>query len=254
MPSQEQADKREKYLDPEYSERVAERYIRNANQGRVALGGQNPRFSENPANPRNSKISKTTFYEMLVVAVFFDLVSLIPILGTISDIGALLIFYIWYKICGVSFSNPKRSLSFFGTAIIEAIPLLDMLPTWTVEVIYMYTLENKEVLLGKVASAGGVAGVSSVAGGALKLTRAKDAGNALKQTSQKAQELQSQIRARQINPREKFEEIKRPENEQFIKGLQKNKTDEPTGPDLNSANQAKIQNEKATPFKRDLLR
>ena len=207
-----------------------------------------------PPKEQKSKISKATFYEMLAVAILFDLVSLIPILGTISDIGALLIFYIWYKIKGVSFSNPKRGASLILTAIIEAIPIIDMIPTWTFEVIYMYTLENKEVLLAKVAgAAGGVAGVSSVAGGALKLAGAKDAGNKLKETSQKARDLQNQIKTVQTNPREKFEDIKRPENEQVEKGLQKTKIEENSS-DSTFGNQANIRNEKQTPFKRDMLR
>lgn len=249
MPSQEQTDKREKYLNPEYSKRVAERYVRNVNNNRVALGGQNPKFSQNPANPRNSKISKTTFYEMLVVALFFDAISLIPIVGTISDVGALLIFYIWYKMCGVSFSNPKRGASLIITAIIEAVPLLDMLPTWTAEVIYMYTLENKEVLLGKVA---GVVGVGSVAGSALNLAGAKDAGNKLKETSQNAQNLQNKIRTEQLNPRERFEEIKRPVNEPSVQGLQEGKNERREEVTGNLINQTKTEN-KSTPFNKDML-
>ncbi|MEI7513269.1 MAG: hypothetical protein WCJ74_01460 [bacterium] len=122
-----------------------------------------------PASQEPSRISKTDFGLMLATAIFFDVVlaaiQLIPFAGSAAAMSfntvPLMIFFIWYKLKGINFSNPKRAFSFFGTAIIEFIPVINALPTWTAEVIYMYTLENKDKILSVAGKATKVAAVAS---------------------------------------------------------------------------------------------
>jgi hypothetical protein len=123
---------------------------------------------QQPQKPEASHISKTDFGLMLSTAIFFDLtlavIQLIPFAGSAAAMTfntvPLMLFFIWYKLKGIDFSNPKRGFSFFGTAVIEFIPVINALPTWTAEIVYMYTLENKDKILSIVSGATKVAGVA----------------------------------------------------------------------------------------------
>ena len=100
------------------------------------------------------RIDKTTGVVMVAVAVLFDAVNaglnLIPLLGQVLavlvSIIAYLTFGFWFLRRGVGFVNPKRAASFFGSAIIEAIPVLNILPCITVGValtVLVVQLEDK---------------------------------------------------------------------------------------------------------------
>lgn len=167
-----------------------------------------PQEEQTQQKPR---ITKVTFFLMLSCAILFDLamglIQLIPVAGsviaTVFNVVPLLGFFIWYKILGISFANPKRSLSFFGASLIEFIPVLNALPTWTAEVIYMYTLENADKILAVAGSVtGNAAAVSSVAGNALKFVpKAQGASQALQKTSQSLRTVQNKTEElRQQNP------------------------------------------------------
>lgn len=55
------------------------------------------------------------------------------ILNRFISILTLLTFYIWFKMHNVSFSNsPKRFGVMAITGLTEIIPLLDLLPAWTI--------------------------------------------------------------------------------------------------------------------------
>ncbi len=105
--------------------------------------GQNSKF----------KISKTTIILMIIVALFFDLIQFILSLMVIGfvvnwsiSVFAWLTFFLWFKIKGVSFANPKRAGSLLGGFLIELIPLVDMLPAWTGAIILVIlSLRVKQV-------------------------------------------------------------------------------------------------------------
>lgn len=79
---------------------------------------------------------------MISTALFFDAlqasVQLVWILGQILAglvaIYAFLTFWLWFRLYGIKFSTPKRSAVMGGGFIIELIPILNVLPAWTLAV------------------------------------------------------------------------------------------------------------------------
>jgi len=152
-------------------------------------------------NKEKSHISKKNFVLMLVAAIFVDivlaLIQLIPVAGSVAasvfNVIPLLGFYIWYRLLGISFANPKKAVSFFGASLIEFIPFINALPTWTAEIIYMYTLQNKDKIVSVVAGATKVANVTGFGGKlASYLPEASMAGRALGEISHQASHVAQQ--------------------------------------------------------------
>ena len=82
----------------------------------------------------NKGLGNRTLVFMLVVAIFFDILQWLLVfifMGWLVGIFAGLTFYVWFKMRGQSFMKPKRFLTFGGTFIIEAIPVISSLPAWT---------------------------------------------------------------------------------------------------------------------------
>lgn len=88
------------------------------------------------------RIHGDTVIIMIGLAIVFDAISLVPLLGTIGDLFASFIFGIWFSHHGFS-SIKERPLGFLGTILIEAIPFLDMFPTWTIYVVTTIWKINK---------------------------------------------------------------------------------------------------------------
>jgi len=90
----------------------------------------------------NKGLNSITIAFMIAVALFYDvfqvLINLIPILGQILSalIGlfAFLTFYLWFKLKGLNFANPKRAAYLGGGFLIELVPILNILPAWTLAV------------------------------------------------------------------------------------------------------------------------
>ncbi len=88
-------------------------------------------------------ITKTTKFFMVSVAVIFDLIqfgiSFIPILGEIVamfiNLFGQMTFWLWFKMHGIEYNSTKRLAAFATGAVIGFIPILDMLPELTFEVI-----------------------------------------------------------------------------------------------------------------------
>jgi len=101
---------------------------------------------------KNKKISSATGMLMVSIALFFDsfqgLIEIIPVLGQIFSslitIFAGLTFYLWFKINGVDFVNPKRAGYLGGGFLIELIPFLNILPAWTLTVILLVSNSNRK--------------------------------------------------------------------------------------------------------------
>ena len=71
---------------------------------------------------------------LIIAAVIFDLLSLIPILGTLTSIIAVITFGIMGAHLGVSMYSGNRALSTIFTSVIEVIPFINWIPTWTIRI------------------------------------------------------------------------------------------------------------------------
>lgn len=87
-------------------------------------------------------LNNITIVFMVSVALFYDavqgIINLIPILGQILSglisMFAFLTFYLWFKLKGLNFVTPKRAAYLGGGLLIELIPILNILPAWTLAV------------------------------------------------------------------------------------------------------------------------
>lgn len=102
-----------------------------------------------------------------------DLLHFIPFIGnfsatiatTLMDVWAFLTLYIWLKLHGVSFANPKRGLTMAGTLLVELIPVLNALPAWTASVVIIFLTTRAEELLQKASGGEKIAAAMQKAGG-----------------------------------------------------------------------------------------
>lgn len=69
----------------------------------------------------------------------------------IITVWAWLTFYVWFKFRGVSFIRPRRALAFGGGFLIELIPWINNLPTWTGVIIFLLLETRIKKAVGGVA-------------------------------------------------------------------------------------------------------
>ena len=162
-------------------------------------------MQEEQKNEVKQPLSVTDFILMLVVALMFDgvlsLIQLIVVVGSVAssvfNVVPAMLFFIWFYLKGISFAKKKNSLSFFGATLIEFIPVLNILPAWTSEVVAMYIMQKKDAILAKAAGlAGGAAGATAAISVAAKATGAKDVSKNLKETSEKLKEKSNEYKSR----------------------------------------------------------
>ncbi len=104
------------------------------------------------------EIKKVTGAFMIIVAIIFDavqaLINLIPIVGQVLSffisIFSFLTFYVWFKMNGISFAKPKRALKFGGGMLVEAIPILNVLPALTLSVFMMISETRMKKVLSQI--------------------------------------------------------------------------------------------------------
>lgn len=133
-----------------------------------------------PQQKKPHTIPTITAVLMAAVALLFDavqagtnLLHLIPYIGNLSaiiattlmDVWAFLTLYVWFKLHGVSFANPKRGLTMAGTLLIEVIPALNALPAWTAAVVIIFLTTRAEELLEKIPGGSKIAAAVQIAGG-----------------------------------------------------------------------------------------
>ncbi len=101
-----------------------------------------------------NKISDSEAFLMIGVALFFDalqaLFGWVPIIGNVLaalvGIFAFLTFFLWFYTNGIKMLTPKRLTSMIGGGIIEMVPYLNILPAWTMVVVYLIgTTKIKEI-------------------------------------------------------------------------------------------------------------
>ena len=110
------------------------------------------------------RISILTSGLMVTVALIYDgtqvLIELITfgfggwIINPIINIWSLMTFYTWFKLNGVSYNKPGKILTLGVPGLMEMIPFLSDLPTWTAGVIMNLAQVNAEDLLAKVSPVG----------------------------------------------------------------------------------------------------
>lgn len=91
--------------------------------------------------PPEPRIGNMTGFMLIGTAMFIDSLETILswlgiglILSTFISTGTTALFWIWFKILGVTFAGkPKNLGKFAGTSLLEVIPGLDalILPAWT---------------------------------------------------------------------------------------------------------------------------
>ena len=73
-----------------------------------------------------------------LIQFLLDLILIGFIVDPIISIFAYLMFWFWFKLRGVSFTNPKRAAIGGISFLLELIPGLDMLPALTAGVVMTY--------------------------------------------------------------------------------------------------------------------
>jgi len=98
-------------------------------------------------------LDNTTIALMICVALFYDAlqVLLTPIfMSWLASIFALLTFYTWFKIRGMNFVRPKRAGLLGGGFIIELIPIINILPAWTLTVVLLALDSKLKKVIGTI--------------------------------------------------------------------------------------------------------
>lgn len=118
---------------------------------------QNQQISNSTTNIPKQRIDWIAAILMIWLALFYDgiqfLLNFIPVVGNLLSailigLWAWLSFYIWFKIKGVNFSKPTRSITLFGAGITEMVPLLNVLPAWTLAVLILIATTKAEDTIG----------------------------------------------------------------------------------------------------------
>lgn len=91
---------------------------------------------------------------MIGTALFFDvlqaLIGWVPVVGNIlAGILSIFIFctfFLWFYMNGIRMITPKRLISMVGGGLVEMVPYLNLLPAWTMVVIFLIgTTKIKEL-------------------------------------------------------------------------------------------------------------
>lgn len=92
-----------------------------------------------------SRIKDTTAFLMIFTALCLDgiqaMFGWVPFVGNIFagllSIFIFLTFFVWFKMNGITMMTPKRFGSLVGGGVIEMIPFINILPAWTLVVVYL---------------------------------------------------------------------------------------------------------------------
>lgn len=94
---------------------------------------------------KGAKLKDVTIFLMIGTALFFDffqtVVGWIPFVGNVAAMivsgFAFMTFFLWFYLNGISMITPKRLLAMIGGGIIEMIPYINILPGWTLTVVFL---------------------------------------------------------------------------------------------------------------------
>ncbi|MEK7390641.1 MAG: hypothetical protein AAB635_00710 [Patescibacteria group bacterium] len=128
---------------------------------------------------KNGHINNLTATLMISVAIFYDLIQalfdllhLIPVIGNVIatvitallSVVAWLTFYVWFKMHGVHFNSAKRAITMGAGFLIELMPILNILPAWTLAVVLIFLTARMPKIV-QVATGAAGAGKGSTGGG-----------------------------------------------------------------------------------------
>jgi len=98
---------------------------------------------------KRNRISKTNGWVLLIVAMGGDILQFfivwIPFIGgffnSIISILLFITFWVWYRFLGLSmFRNHGRFVAKTGATLVEMLPFVNAIPSWTI--ITMYTIRS----------------------------------------------------------------------------------------------------------------
>ncbi len=107
---------------------------------------QEPGIERVPKRP--PRIKTWVFCAMLIVAIILDLVSLIPAANDITLVIAGILFGLWWWKLGLGFLNLKKIITYSLSVIVEAVPILAVLPAVTLAVVVTFVISRGEDKLG----------------------------------------------------------------------------------------------------------
>lgn len=68
---------------------------------------------------------------MYGVALVFDGISLIPIVGSIVPVFGSLTFWLWFRMKGVDFNSSRKFVTSLSATLVEVVPVVNVIPAWT---------------------------------------------------------------------------------------------------------------------------
>lgn len=114
-------------------------------------------YTDSPTRNDRPKIGNAMAFFMLAAAGSIDLIQIVLewivvgfFINWAIDIGAWVLFFLWFKSRGVSFMNIKKAGVFTGLAFLEIIPVVDELPLWVLDILLMIAIvkvENKKAAI-----------------------------------------------------------------------------------------------------------
>ncbi len=93
------------------------------------------------------KINGLSAIGLTVVALVFDILSLVPLLNIITGLVGWFIFSLWFFLLGFGLLEGRRLVTIMSSMIIEVVPLLSWLPTMTIGVIALILMVNLKGVL-----------------------------------------------------------------------------------------------------------
>lgn len=165
------------------------------------------------------------------MAILFDylqaeisLLHSIPVVGNLAgslatffiDVWAFLSIWLGFKLAdpNISFMRPKKALTLFGGAIIEIIPILNILPAWTLSVVLIIIMSRGEEAL--VNTLEKVAGGAQIAGKVAKLAAKVAPNPALRAGLKGAGEAADKVGAAAKGASEKAKKMQKPQKEDAL--------------------------------------
>ncbi len=109
-------------------------------------GGRSTSNTDGKKDKQKERITTTTAMLMVGLAIFFDILSIIPVVNWFTAIAAWLCFFIWFAVLEVRFMTIKRALPAIISFIVELVPILSIIPGLTlgiIVIIIMIKLEDK---------------------------------------------------------------------------------------------------------------
>jgi len=141
-----------KDTQPEYSEDKSRKKTHLGNIARKANKLRKLKKRFEAKNPQEKKMTGAGFYMIVGVAIIKDLVDLIDLTGIgvilTTALGFLIDFIVWFYFfyTGVKYYQGRKLATFLISAIIEIIPGLNILPTFSFSLFIIRAMENNPKL------------------------------------------------------------------------------------------------------------